>query len=244
MIFNHSFIITSNTQLLLVNYFMLDNPTSIEQLSNNLRGLMQERALSEAALSRATKIPQPTLHKILAGKTCDPRISTLNILAQYFSTTVDQLYQASVLLGTPTKPYSPEQTIPITTWDNCTEEAFLPTLQATLPKLAINQKYLTHASTQEAQYQFVLMSKQSMVPFFNLDTYLVIDTQVSQKDGDFVIVHYHDTREATIRQLHIDGPDQWLTPIHASQTHRDICSDNIRIIGKLIEAKMLYKEPS
>src|SRR5579863_6988609 len=64
---------------------------SVENLTDNLRHLMQLKDISEAALARKTAIPQPTLHKILAGKTNDPRASTLKALADFFEISIDEL---------------------------------------------------------------------------------------------------------------------------------------------------------
>ena len=55
------------------------------QLLKNLYMFMQRHSVTEAQLARATEIPQPTIHKILSGKTTDPRISTLQSIANYFS---------------------------------------------------------------------------------------------------------------------------------------------------------------
>ena len=67
-------------------------------LITNLYSLIQEHQINEAELSRRTGIPQPTLHKILSGKTTDPRISTLlQTLASYFNITLDNLFSDNVL---------------------------------------------------------------------------------------------------------------------------------------------------
>ena len=58
----------------------------------NLQELMHAKDISEAELSRQTSIPPATIHKILSGKTSDPRISTLKTLADFFQVTLYQLY--------------------------------------------------------------------------------------------------------------------------------------------------------
>ena len=54
-------------------------------LVNNIKRLMMAKGLNEAKLAKRTNIPQPTLHKILSGKTEDPRVSTLKLLAEFFN---------------------------------------------------------------------------------------------------------------------------------------------------------------
>ena len=55
-----------------------------EVLFENLRQLLMSRGISETELARQTNLPQPTIHKIMSGKTLDPRMSTLKSIASYF----------------------------------------------------------------------------------------------------------------------------------------------------------------
>lgn len=52
---------------------------------------MDREELGENQLSRQTGVPQPTIHRILAGKVEDPRDGTLRPLAEHFGVTVEQL---------------------------------------------------------------------------------------------------------------------------------------------------------
>jgi phage repressor protein C with HTH and peptisase S24 domain len=60
-------------------------------LSGNLQALMAARGLSEGALSRLTQVPQPTIHRILKGRSADPRDGTLRPIASVFRITVEEL---------------------------------------------------------------------------------------------------------------------------------------------------------
>lgn len=53
--------------------------------------MARESHLSENQLARNTGVPQPTIHRVLAGKVEDPRDGTLRPLAEYFGVTVEQL---------------------------------------------------------------------------------------------------------------------------------------------------------
>lgn len=52
---------------------------------------MRERGVSGYALSEATKIPQPTIHRILKGESQDPKTKTLEPIARYFGLTVSAM---------------------------------------------------------------------------------------------------------------------------------------------------------
>lgn len=64
-------------------------PTHHEILVRNLKILMQKHRINGTELSRRSNVPQPTIHKILAGKTVAPRICTLKRLANYFCISLD-----------------------------------------------------------------------------------------------------------------------------------------------------------
>jgi transcriptional regulator with XRE-family HTH domain len=58
----------------------------------NLRALMLAwDDMSDNALSEATGVPQPTISRILTGKSEDPRDSTLRPLAEFFGLSLNQL---------------------------------------------------------------------------------------------------------------------------------------------------------
>lgn len=63
----------------------------MNKLVANLRHLMRVHIISENQLSRNTGVPQPTIHRILAGRVADPRDGTLRPLATWFGVTVEQL---------------------------------------------------------------------------------------------------------------------------------------------------------
>ena len=65
--------------------------SQIEKLSENLQRLLKEHRVSENTIAQALGIPVMTVRRIVSGETTDPRISTLKLLADYFSVFVDSL---------------------------------------------------------------------------------------------------------------------------------------------------------
>lgn len=63
----------------------------MNKVTTNLRQLVRAHPTSENELSRNTGVPQPTIHRILAGRVADPRDGTLRPLATWFGVTVEQL---------------------------------------------------------------------------------------------------------------------------------------------------------
>lgn len=77
--------------------------TDVNKVANNLRALMTARAISENRLATETGVPQPTIHRVTAGKAKDPRDGTLRPLADYFGVTVEQLRTSDNIGSSPTQ---------------------------------------------------------------------------------------------------------------------------------------------
>ena len=58
---------------------------------NNLRNMKEESGMTTKEISAKSGLPEPTLEKIFAGKTKDPKLSTLNQLVKFFGYTLDDL---------------------------------------------------------------------------------------------------------------------------------------------------------
>ena len=62
-----------------------------ESVSNTLNFLLKREGMSEAALAKEVDIPRNTINRLAGGRTPDPRISTLETIANYFNVSLDQL---------------------------------------------------------------------------------------------------------------------------------------------------------
>lgn len=214
-----------------IHKFKHQQPTD-DVLVTNLQQLMRERQINEAELSRQTAIPQPTLHKILSGKTSDPRISTLKILAEFFDVALDELYQAN--LGMTNKPLPKGISIPVISWSECLHaEKHIDSVTTN------NCEQWIVIDKADHDYIYGLVSKPSFEPFFPRGTILVIDSATEPTDGDLVIVHYPNTNEATLRELSIDGPTKQLSPIN-SASDSDKLDESIKILGVVMQSRFSY----
>jgi SOS-response transcriptional repressor LexA len=203
---------------------------SIDDLTNTLHRLMDERKITEAELARRTNIPQPTLHKILSGKTGDPRASTLKSLACFFGVTIDMLLTGSLPVSAAITTNSTKtQSIAIISWSDC--------LQANKLLLTLNStnwdRWITTEHTSTSAY--ALSSKPSMEPRFPKGSILIIDNKITPEDGDLIVTHFPGTSEATLRELSIDGPSKLLIPICKSSTP-DILNHDITVLGVLVRS--------
>ena len=199
----------------------------IENLTANLHRLMRGRGVSEAELARQSNIPQPTLHKILSGKTDDPRASTLKALASFFEISMDELL-TGVDIPRQTNTAAKTQSIAIISWSECMAAInFITNLTPT----NWNNWIVSECVSRNA---YGLISKASMEPCFPRGTILIIDSDMSAKDGDMVVVHYPNTQEATLRKLSTDGPTKLLLPINANSSPSNF-EEGIKILGVVVK---------
>jgi SOS-response transcriptional repressor LexA len=208
--------------------------SSDEQLLINLRLLMHKKNFSEAKLSRETHIPQPTLHKILSGKTSDPRISTLKILAHYFEITLDDLYSLDVLKSIHTTDSEQSKSIPIISWEDCVKSD-----DPTASLSSVNWDQWAVIANTDNKAAYALISKPSMEPRFPRGTTLIIDVDVQPSDGDLVIVYYPETKQATLRELSMDGPHRLLLSLNQNLP-ADQLTNTIKILGTVAQSRFTY----
>jgi SOS-response transcriptional repressor LexA len=202
-----------------------------DSVAHNLRRLMSINKVSEAEVSRQTHIPQPTIHKIVSGKTTDPRASTLIALADYFKISIDELVTGVELKRQASKTTS----IPIISWSECINA------QSILETITHSNwdKWVVTQSLSEACY--AVLSKPCMEPRFPVGTALVIDPTMKPEDGDVVLAHYANTSEATLREISIDGPTVLLTTLYGNTPPHEMTTD-IAIKGVLIRSIFSYHD--
>jgi len=203
---------------------------SIDKCRLTIKKLLASKQINASGLAREIHLPQPTIHRLLTGKTEDPKLSTLTLIADYFSITLDQLLgNTKTILGA----NKPPQSIPIISWQEAAH------IENTLANQH-HKKWLSIADMQISASSFGLISKKSMEPMFHAGSSLIVDTQAIQCDGDIVIVHYANTSEATLRKIVLDGPTQ---EVH-SLFNNSVCdklTKNIKIIGVVTQMRYSFK---
>lgn len=180
--------------------------------------------LSEAKLSRRTGVPQPTLHKVLSGKTADPRVSTVQAIAQYFNISTDSLIVSSPL---PENTVPTMQSIPICSWHECIA-AF---------KKDPPPDCATVVTEYIAESAFALVAKSSMGAHYPNGSLLVVHPSLPPQDGDFLIVHIKNSEEVSMRKLAVDGPVKNLLSIYAPDGLAPIVLDKkVQVLGVVVKS--------
>lgn len=194
-------------------------------------------------LARELNIPQPTIHRIVTGKSTRPYRSSLEPIAKYFSLNVEQLLgetplppefinineQENHLLQT-----SKVQSIPLLPWGILPSEINQQIGKEKIPFLGnINEKGFA-----------TIMPDSSMEPIFPHGSLLIFDSGKIPRDRSYILVRLHDTQSFVFRQLIIDLDHRYLKPLNPDLTAFKMRSleKNDVILAVLIEARRIYED--
>ncbi|VEG92251.1 helix-turn-helix domain-containing protein [Legionella spiritensis] len=202
---------------------------STEFLASNLISLLHLHQINGSELARNLNIPYNTVHRLLNGVTSDPRLSTLQQIAEYFGVTLD------VLLNNPvnrTQNFEMHLTIPILEWEYIKKPDFLTSLDRKkwmkwLPITCLGCE-------QKNKNLFALGSTKSMQPRFPSGTNFIIDTYENPLDGDLVLVRFKNDNSISLRELIIDSPNCHLNAVIAGSSSLIFNSDIHEIFGVII----------
>lgn len=202
---------------------------TLDTLSENLARLFREHHTNESELAKKLNITYNTIHRLVSGTTSDPKLSTLQQIADYFKIGID-----SLLSNNQTKPQDKEGKcfIPILNWDN------LPIIyDASTFKPETCTKWISVATNENKainQYCYALDSTKSMQPRFPLGTTFIINPSETPIDGDLVLVKFKDEKSISLRELVIDSPDWQLYPIIPGSKSLVLNRNKVHIIGTVI----------
>lgn len=174
-------------------------------LSDILKRLMFEKNIRAMDLARQTKLPQPTIQRIVAGTTTNPHYSSLAPIAKFFGISVAQLKGEESIpwLNTGTMPGLMQ--VPILSTQQAKNWVNKSQLEAV--QIWVEEKY-------SKETYAIISPDSSMYPLFPQGTLLLIDPIKTPKDRCFVLVSLNDHDETIFRQLLIDGNHQYLKPLN------------------------------
>lgn len=211
----------------------------LDTLSTRLNFLMRQASIDVVNLSKATGIPVTTINRLRNEMVeHNPTLDTLTPLANYFSVTISQLIGEEPLDNySHNKITTPSvQSFPVLSWDECIDYTnFVVNLNVNNWDKRVIGEFLS-------KYAFALLTKPSMEPRFSKGTIVIINPEITPKDGNIVVVHYPNTKEATLRQYSLDGPSTFLKSINEIKPNNNNLDDNldekIKIIG--IVSRTMY----
>lgn len=204
-------------------------------LSEKLQTLLANRGVSEAEIAHSIGLPVMTVRRIIYGETVDPRISTLQLLADYFDISIDSLIGSCKTVMSGINKVA--RLVPILDWKDLQTATFL---KQTFLNTCQNYHPITlsdHLSLSD--HAFGIESRPSMQPRFPRGTLFVIDPNINPIDGDLILVRMRPSMEVTIRELIVDAPAWQLLPVVAGSEVLYYSKDIHDILG-VVMLTMLY----
>ncbi len=206
-------------------------------LSDNLKQLMSEKQIKTAELARRVELPQPTVHRIVTGKTPHPHGASIERLAEFFDLTPDQL-RGIETLPTDTGPAGLTN-VPLISWDAATQ---WPSNRDVI--LAEKPTTLFVDSPISDQGYALTLRDSAMAPQFPEGTTVILDPDKPMRDRGYIAVFLQETQQVIFRQVLMDGEMKYLKPLSPDLEHFQmrLLEDGDKYRGSLVQARRNYDD--
>lgn len=202
-------------------------------IGQKLSLLLFQKGMRPMDLAREIEVPQPTLHRILAGKSKKPHKETLFKIANYFGVELTKLIEEESELNVSSAASNSTHEIPLFSLeDNKSLKDMVQSAQNTL--------IVTPDISKEA---FAInLADESLLPVFNLGNTLIFDPLKIPSARSYVLVELARTQKYIIRQLLTDGENRFLKPLNPeiAKLGVKILEAQDSIMGTLVEARQSY----
>jgi transcriptional regulator with XRE-family HTH domain len=209
-----------------------DSPSSV------LRYLMKDIGdISEGELFRRTGVPQPTIHRILSGATPNPRMDSLEPLAEFFNVTPDQMLGRIPLPkdripGTFVALTETKNIVPLLHWS---EIVYWPKILKN-PDFKTDRNWITSESKiKGAAFALKIMST-DYLPEFRNGTIIIVDSNRTPKQGDFALGIAKKNNAAVLGQVSREKNN--LVLVSFSESYGElIIGRSVDLCGVITEAR-------
>ena len=201
-------------------------------LPSNLLQLMNNKNISGSDLARALDLPYNTIKRITSGETTDPKISTLNLIADFFGVGIDELLGNDTQQNSNHLSSNRPSSVPILSWQDLEKSNLINTITpnnwTNWHPVALPKGY--HLS----KNSFAIESRKSMQPRFPTGTMFIIDPDERPEDGDLVLIKINETGELTLKELEIDPPAWKLFSVNDDLTPSEFNKEEYTLSGVVI----------
>lgn len=206
-------------------------------LGKILKKLLFEKDIKPIDLSKEVSISQPTLHRLIAGKTTRPYKSSLQPIADYFGISVEQLVGEESFETAPVYKVNKKiiRMIPLLAWHELPKRE---TLQG-------NPHREVAVTDEISEKAFALvMPDSSMEPVFSHLSILIFDPVFKPTDRSYVLIKLNETNRFIFRQLIIDVEHRYFKSIHPdlNSTRMGLLDPKDEIIACLVESRNNYMQ--
>lgn len=202
-------------------------------ISMILQDLIRNKGVSISELARRTKIPQPTIYRIVHGKHQRPHKKTLESLASFFKVSIDQITGIEEITNTGGSSHTSK--IPIF---DCNTLINSQKIENTDFEYIIYEKKI-------GQHSFALhMPDKSMEPLITKNSLLIIDPDKQPEYRNLVVVKLANFSDVLVRQLIKDAENKYIRPLNQdfNKFEMIMLTEQDTILGTIIEARLNCEE--
>lgn len=212
---------------------MAKSTHSSSKLSKFLRKLIFDKGTNVARLSKEIDIPQPTLNRIVLGKTKNPHPKSLEKMAEYFGIPVKEITKYT----DDDSPLIENEIIKVPLYDmgNINQVDFAGNDTVTS---------LVNIDAPLGETCFAVnLNNSSMEPMFIEGTTLIFNPDKKPRDKSFVLAFLAESGAPVFRQILIDGDFRYLKPTNPSLSALPITvlAEQDKILGTLVESRRNYE---
>lgn len=203
--------------------------------AKNIAHLMRTHGIkSPSELSRLTRVPQPTIHRMLTGEAREPRQSTIKPITDFFGVTLAQLMETDLATGeilANVKPVASPRTVPLLS--SIQAGAFTTIEEA---EAGNGHERIAVRNSNPGRNAFALrVDGDSMEPRFPEGCVIVADPDIAPAAGNYVIAKDIRTEKATFKRLMQDGGRWYLRPLNPAYDTVEIDDPGMRVIAVVVE---------
>ncbi len=174
---------------------------------------MMKQGLNTLTLSKESKIPQPTLHHLLSGKTKKPRSELLQKLAQFFDISIPTLLEIELA----NQPTSSVRKFPILNWNqntlNFSKQAEIDNefILGSYPEESFAffiHKRICHSLWPNQSLAIIAPSRtpeESQCGLVYFNKYGLILNKIYKEQGDFFIKYQNATEDLLLLKIDLDS---------------------------------------
>jgi len=201
------------------------------KLAQNLKTLLQTNHATPTQLSAASGIDLPRISRMMAGKTTNPSVKSLQPIAEFFGVTIEQLIGTSCLqvdasygVVVPIK----RLLVPIIEWKHT--PYWLEIKEHFQPKHTIDAK----SDISRDAYALVINSDR-FEPRFSDGSIVIVDPTLEPKNRDHIITKDHNNSTITIMQTILENSKIFLKSVGKAfeMSKVDENYDNFGVITEL-----------
>lgn len=192
-------------------------------IAENLAMLMREHGMSGNDLSLQINIPTATIQKLRSGDIKNPTIETLAPIAEHFKLSLDELVLSKLSEVQDSKILLSDITIPLIKLSD----------MITFPNCDVIE-YIRYNFSENAKNKLAVKIQEPGL-FFEFGSILFVDTNISAKNQDYVIVKHEHTGNISIKKVLFDD-DYYLMSIVKGLDNKMLDIKDYRICGVIISS--------